>query len=148
MYCFEDKKKTFLKYQCFIDNRHQTRNLKADNKENIGDDKILRTSSRDPNMAAPPTPRLPAVVKVRLFELPTMSTIPGILGFLPAVVKVSFELPTMFTISGISGFLVFSQVAGAAACLVTILYFTYLLRYKCISAQVQMYWSNWKQFMH
>ena len=90
-------------------------------------------------MAAPPTPRLPAVVKVRLFELPIMLTIPGILGFLPAVVKVSFELPTMLTISGISGFLVFSQVAGAAACLVTILYFTYLLRYKCISAQVQMY---------
>ena len=83
-------------------------------------------------MAAPPTPRLPAVVKVRLFELPIMSTIPGILGFLPAVVKVSFELPTALPT-------VFSQVAGAAACLVTILYFTYLLRYQCISAQVQMY---------
>ena len=68
-------------------------------------------------MAAPPTPRLPAVVKVLLSDYFDLHIIifPSNIGNPDS--EIEEDLLCFF-----------SQVAGATACLITILYFTYLLR--------------------
>ena len=75
--------------------------------------------NRDSNMAAPPTPRLPALVKVFLTVNYQLLTLWFANKYFPSTKNIGEKMFYVFSL----------QVAGATACLITILYFTYLLRY-------------------